>query len=301
MCEKAVQARKKYVILKYKSTGGLSAGRGQNMSVKIYCFTGTGNSLSIARQLAGPLRAEVERLDIARYGEEAVQTCVQEGDVLGFVFPVYAWSYPEAVKAFVKKLQIVGKPAYVFAVANCGDSAGETLAAFSRLLEKQGLRLNYGNLCVMPNNYLPLSDVDNKAMERTKLENARVRCAKITKDIEERLVGLNSMPPKAIDPFLLHVVHPLFGLYTKGAYRKFAAEESCTGCGVCEKVCPQRNIRLENRQPVWGKACAGCMACIHWCPLQAIQYGKKTRGFGRYQNPDVSVFMLCGEREEAGR
>jgi len=180
------------------------------MSIKIYCFTGTGNSLSIARQLAQPMRAEVVRLDLSYYGEQASETCVSEGDIIGFVFPVYAWSYPDAVKAFVKKLKVEGRPSYVFAVADCGDSAGETLTAFSRLLEKQGLRLDYGNICAMPNNYLPLSNVDNKAMERTKLENARVRCTKIAKDIEERLVGLNSLPPKAIDPFLLHVVHPLF-------------------------------------------------------------------------------------------
>ena len=186
-------------------------------------------------------------------------------------------------------------------MADCGDSAGETLTAFSRLLEKQGLRLDYGNICAMPNNYLPLSNVDNKAMERTKLENARVRCTKIAKDIEERLVGLNSLPPKAIDPFLLHVVHPLFCWYAKQAYRNFAVEEGCTGCGLCAKVCPQKNIRLEGGRPVWGKTCASCMACIHWCPVQAIQYGKKTKSFGRYHNPNINVSALCGEKEGAGR
>ena len=126
------------------------------MSIKIYCFTGTGNSLSIARQLAQPMRAEVVRLDLSYYGEQASETCVSEGDIIGFVFPVYAWSYPDAVKAFVKKLKVEGRPSYVFAVADCGDSAGETLTAFSRLLEKQGLRLDYGNICAMPNNYLTL-------------------------------------------------------------------------------------------------------------------------------------------------
>lgn len=57
------------------------------MSIKIYCFTGTGNSLSIARQLAQPMRAEVVRLDLSYYGEQASETCVSEGDIIGFVFP----------------------------------------------------------------------------------------------------------------------------------------------------------------------------------------------------------------------
>ena len=73
-------------------------------------------------------------MDLSYYGEQASETCVS-GDIIGFVFPVYAWSYPDAVKAFVKKLKVEGRTSHVFAVADCGDSAGETPTAFSRLLK----------------------------------------------------------------------------------------------------------------------------------------------------------------------
>ncbi len=74
------------------------------MSIKIYCFTGTGNSLSIARQLAQPMRAEVVRLDLSYYGEQASETCESEGDIIGFVFLVFVWCYLLAFKAVVQEL-----------------------------------------------------------------------------------------------------------------------------------------------------------------------------------------------------
>ena len=68
----------------------------------------------------------------------------------------------------------------------------------------------------------------------------------------------------------------------------------CTGCAICQKICPVDNIKIENKQPIWGKQCEQCMACIQWCPTQAIEYSDKTRKRKRYHNPEIKISdMIC--------
>ena len=68
--------------------------------------------------------------------------------------------------------------------------------------------------------------------------------------------------------------------------KKFYVEDTCTGCGLCERKCPTQAIKLENNKPVWiSETCCKCSACINRCPAKAIQYGKKTKNRNRYVNP----------------
>lgn len=52
-------------------------------------------------------------------------------------------------------------------------------------------------------------------------------------------------------------------------------EDSCTGCGICEEVCPFDAIEM-----VGGVAksdsdlCDGCGLCVSWCPVDAIKLKK---------------------------
>ena len=67
----------------------------------------------------------------------------------------------------------------------------------------------------------------------------------------------------------------------------FFVKETCISCGVCVTVCPMNNISLEKDRPLWSKNCTHCMACICNCPVEAIEYGKKSRGKPRYHCPDL--------------
>ena len=62
----------------------------------------------------------------------------------------------------------------------------------------------------------------------------------------------------------------------------FYSTDECIGCGLCEKLCPLKNIQIKDHRPVWGKKCTHCMACIAKCPKKAIEYGKKSRRKNRY-------------------
>ena len=46
--------------------------------------------------------------------------------------------------------------------------------------------------------------------------------------------------------------------------------EKCTGCGICEDVCPVRAIKVEGYAIVNADICIGCAVCIAQCPQNAI-------------------------------
>ena len=96
------------------------------MKTTIYYFTGTGNTLSIAKDLAQELSRELgdtELLPIASLIHQ--ETIVADADAVGIAFPVYFLDMPGLVREFVKKLRFIGKP-YIFGLAACGERPGSS-------------------------------------------------------------------------------------------------------------------------------------------------------------------------------
>ncbi|MBY8992647.1 MAG: EFR1 family ferrodoxin [Candidatus Lokiarchaeota archaeon] len=58
--------------------------------------------------------------------------------------------------------------------------------------------------------------------------------------------------------------------------KSFHVDDNCTSCGVCERVCPVKNIVLIDGVPQWQHKCQHCLARINFCPEKSIQFGDKT-------------------------
>jgi len=54
--------------------------------------------------------------------------------------------------------------------------------------------------------------------------------------------------------------------------------EKCTGCGICEDVCPVRAIKVEGYAIVNTDICTGCAVCIAQCPQNAIVLTQQKAG-----------------------
>lgn len=249
----------------------------------IFYFSGTGNSKHVAVQLAAMLG---ERLvAIAEAVADATYTfALAEGESVGWVFPTYSWGPAPVAADFASKVQLQGCGAdtYCYMVTTCGDEVGETVTMFAKSLGN--IRLKAAFSVQMPNNYilLPGFDVDDKALERSKVEASAARI----KAVAEAIAAQREIIDVVVGPWRRlksRLIYPLFRRFAMSDKAFAANAEVCTRCGLCARVCPAKNITLGcNELPKWHGNCTMCLSCIHRCPVRAIEYGKATRSKGRY-------------------
>ena len=257
----------------------------------IFTFTGTGNSLSVARKLAARLEASLVPVTAA-LRQKRVET---DGEVIGFVFPIYDFKAPKIIDNLVGKLASMdGK--YVFAVCTYGIAPGQSLKRFEKIVEAQGGHLSGGFAIGMPHNGVGCRFVPRSTRSRL-LEAALGRTEAIAGYVEQRLDGAvesSRVLPALLRPWMLRTVPVLvrfaFRLIVRGEESvALTAGNVCNGCGICAELCPADNIEMDGERPRWSDRCFGCFACLHWCPQRAISLGGRGMGIEPYHHPDVTL------------
>jgi ferredoxin len=253
------------------------------MDVTIFYYTGTGNSLWVARTLA-KLLGEVEIVSISDWMKEIkpVQT-----NVVGVVFPVHMWGVPPPIIKFISQIKTLS-PQYLFAIAVDAGQVANTLVQLKDLFKQNGMTLSAGWEIKLPTNYIPWGGPEPKEKQEQKFESARGKIstiASVVKKKEQRPVDKGTFWERGLFTLLYKMSFP----QTPGLDRSFRVDEKCNKCGVCGQVCPAGNITMVEGKPTWNHHCEQCMACIQWCPQAAIQYGKKTTAYGRYHHPDIQL------------
>lgn len=51
--------------------------------------------------------------------------------------------------------------------------------------------------------------------------------------------------------------------------------EACTGCGVCQGLCPMQAITVQNAAEIDVDRCIGCGVCVNGCEFEALHLGPK--------------------------
>ena len=269
---------------------GLPDGDLLNMKNKIIYFTGTGNSLAIARLLAERLtQSDIISVHEILCGSDLEidsETCI-------FVFPVCCQDAPEIVKRLGQRLQW-GPHVYICAIATHNGDVGYTHFTLDRLLRKKGQRLQAGFAVLMPGNSITPANNTNSEEEKQRRVNA---AASLVDKIADDILRRGSLPYTGTDSWRKHLKgfrNMLRHRVLFNVPQKFWVTDTCNQCGICSRICPENNISVESSAVTWGKNCQMCLACIHWCPQQAIQNGQGTIKIKRYHHPDVSIDdMIC--------
>lgn len=253
------------------------------MGTEIFYYTGTGNSLWVARRLTEQLE------DAALHSIPAwQQTCPPiEAECLGLVFPVYIWGVSAPVRRFIEALPPL-RAHYLFAVADNGGQVSNTLVQLKGLLAKKNLTLNAGFTITMPSNYIPWGGPGPQEAQQAHFTRAEAKIARIAEIIRHR----ESLPVEKGPLWQRIVFSAIYRLSYAQVPKmdgKFWVDAKCNRCGICAKVCPTANITLVDGQPRWRHHCDQCFACLQWCPPEAIQYGRKTPRYARYHHPEVQL------------
>ena len=247
------------------------------MKNRVYFFTGTGNSLKVAKEIAAAL-PDCELVAIRK----GIDSAIPEGlERIGFVFPVYYWGPPAMVADFIKNVNF-GKQdgAYFFALATNGGSPGAALPYIQDILHEKGVGLNYSAYIKMFANAVFKYNMSRRVEEITRKSNKRI--AAIVPDIADLKENRTASGSRLILRTYLKSIANIHNFD-----RKFNVNDDCISCGICRDVCPAKNIEMCDGRPVFRHQCECCLACLHHCPKKSINYMQKTQSRRRYTHPEI--------------
>jgi len=272
-----------------ESNGG--TGRTRRMTNRIFYFTGSGNSLAIARSIAEGLD-DTEVLPIAKHRDGFRGS---DEERIGIVSPVFAWGPPRMVADFLRRFH-ARKTQYVFAISDCGGTQGATLRKIRKLLRSAGTRLDAG-FAVRGDFLAQLPGMDDmpiiQFVQRT-TRNQPAHFAERRAELLQAILSKAKQKPEVNNWSTNTIGSLMYGgamnLFKKGD-KDFSVSDACIACGTCVNVCPRENVRLVDDRPTWHQDCEMCYACMLWCPQTAIAL-KGTLPTEPRHHPDVTLADL---------
>jgi len=264
------------------------------MDTTVYFFTGTGNSLKVAKDIAEKLGA-CELIPIAKIWQR--ENLESTSDNIGFIFPLYYSGLPKIVYDFIEKIDLT-KSEYFFAVVtSAGDITELPLQQIEKLLKPKpkAKSLNAGFMINMPNNYIIGYDIHSEKRQKEFFEREKAQVEKIAEIIKKKEDNLNQDFFKK-DLIKAERFNAKFREDVNEGDKNFYADDNCSNCGICEQVCPVNNIILVDGVPQWQHRCQQCLACINFCPERSIQFGKGTLKTQRYHHPNIKMQEIINQK-----
>lgn len=248
----------------------------------IFCYSGSGNCLDIAKNIAKRLGDT----DIVMMRAEPEVKDVRGAKRVGFVFPCYAGGLPGDVEKFVSELR-VDPESYTFGVVSYAGYPGVGMAKINDIVPLDywaGISYQCSCIWLMPHTLmLPMLDASR----------AQARSEKLAAKIADDVLYVKHLSGRPLSNPVNALEAKAWPMLSGKKAAKMTVTDSCVGCGQCARLCPRGNISIVDGRASIGTNCIGCLSCLQYCPKQAINMGGATVKRERYHNPNVSAADLC--------
>lgn len=284
------------------------------MDVEIYYFSGTGNSLFVARELQKKVPDSAIIPMVSLLQQEAIHT---NGKTIGIIFPCHALTIPIAVKRFIRKTDVQSAE-YIFAIATRYGTVFRGFNIIEKLLKKKNKHLNSQFIVNMCHNEAPRSESNYLVPSRSDILQIETTVLQQVDQISNVIKTQSSFLEKDANVIIKSSSSPIIGSIIEklvvfamnisehiGGVNYFYHDDKCNGCGICEKVCLSEKIKITEKKPIWQRnvLCYMCFACLNYCPQKSVQIKNipgvrsYTTENGRYPHPYATVNDISAQKE----
>lgn len=270
--------------------------------IEIYYFSGTGNSLKVAKDLSKDLNADLISV-VSLFDKDTVKS---DAEMIGIVFPIYDFKAPMNIDDFIKKLQLK-KETYFFAVCTYGVLPLKTMKKLKKVFDNLRFELSAGFTVKMPHNGIGYKKIPKEKQDKM-FANWNNKRKEIIDHLNHRntviIENNNSLYYLYLGAILLRMMPILFRMLKQVILHGwsslgFVVNKDCNSCTLCERICPVDNITIKKGIPEWSDKCINCFACLHWCPKEAINAANLTVNMHRYHQPEITVKEMLEQKKES--
>jgi len=243
------------------------------MNCLLLYYTGTFNT----RFLTGKLKARLESLgwvvtsyEIDPLNNERLD--LSQYDIVGLGYPIYGYCAPYAFLRFIRA-QKFPRGMRIFIYKNSGETEHANDASSKyvvRKLRRDGARTENEYHFIMPYNIHFRFD-DRLVKEMLTMDSRLMDI--LVHEISNRIPNKQryKLWPRLVSAVVSRPQY-IGGNVNSFLYR--VDKEKCTGCDLCIKRCPTRNIYRDDSGEIhFHHRCLMCMRCSLYCPKDAIHIG----------------------------
>jgi NAD-dependent dihydropyrimidine dehydrogenase PreA subunit len=249
--------------------------------LRILYFSATGNTkraVEVMRQQVSSQGIDTEVYELTDPSISALPSPAPGTETL-IAFPALGFGAPHLVLNRARHLpEGLGTAASVLAVCGAEMKGGLALRGWpgsgpeqvERILGRKGYEVASTSYVSYPSNWTQVSDPPSGEARSRLLDAGDAETREFAAAAIAGGKGLYRCSPA--NRIWTAPVNFLFRAIGRRALGKlYAADPTCTSCGLCARSCPARSISMRNGLPAWRLSCEDCNRCINLCPAASIQ------------------------------